>query len=141
MHVAKVLADRAIFRVGQGLIVDWLITTEIEIVGFGSSAIFDAVLQLRRIRPSLSQVEFMLGKARLFDRLAGQLNARQEKALLRMFAEGIDGFKGGLSAKNYITITGAPTATATRDLADMVVKGALVREGELKSTRYFLKLE
>jgi Fic family protein len=90
---------------------------------------------------SLRQVEFMLAKTRLFDRLAGQLNPRQEKALLRMFAEGIDGFKGGLSAKNYMTITGAPSATATRDLADMVAKSALVREGELKSTRYFLKLD
>ncbi|MBY9067409.1 Fic family protein [Hyphomonas sp. WL0036] len=90
---------------------------------------------------SLRQVEFMLAKTHLFDRLAGQLNPRQEKALLRMFAEGIDGFKGGLSAKNYKTITGAPTATATRDLTDMVAKGALVRQGELKSTRYFLKLD
>lgn len=90
---------------------------------------------------SLRQVEFMLAKTRLFDRLAGQLNPRQEKALLRMFAEGIDGFKGGLSAKNYMTITGAPTATATRDLTDMVAKGALAREGELKSTRYFLNLD
>ena len=89
---------------------------------------------------SLRQVEFMLAKTRLFDRLAGQLNPRQEKALLRLFAEGIDGFRGGLSAKNYMTITGAPTATATRDLVDMVSKGALIREGELKSTRYFLKL-
>jgi Fic family protein len=89
---------------------------------------------------SLRQVEFMLAKTRLFGRLAGQLNARQERALLRMFAEGIDGFKGGLSAKNYMTITGAPTATATRDLGDMVIMGALVREGQLKSTRYFLKL-
>lgn len=90
---------------------------------------------------SLRQVEFMLTKTHLFDQLAGQINTRQERALLRMFAEGIDGFKGGLSAKNYMTITGAPTATATRDLADMVAKGALVREGELKSTRYFLKLD
>lgn len=49
--------------------------------------------------------------------------------MLRMFAEGIDGFKGGLSAKKYMTITGAPTATATRDLTDMVAKGALVRQG------------
>lgn len=89
---------------------------------------------------SLRQVEFMLAKTRLFDQLSGQLNPRQEKALLRMFAEGIDGFKGGLSARNYMTITEAPTATATRDLAGMVAKGALVREGELKSTRYFLKL-
>lgn len=83
----------------------------------------------------------MLAKTRLFDRLAGQLNPRQEKALLRMFAEGIDGFKSGLSAKNYMTITGAPPATATRDLTDMVAKCALTREGELKSTRYFLTLD
>ncbi|MEH6694075.1 MAG: hypothetical protein V7675_03490 [Hyphomonas sp.] len=69
---------------------------------------------------SRRHVDFMLAKTRLFDRLEGQLNERQEKALLRMFAEGIDGFRGGLSAKNYITITGTPTATATRDLADMV---------------------
>ncbi|WP_291061345.1 hypothetical protein [Hyphomonas sp.] len=90
---------------------------------------------------SLRQVDFMLAKTRLFDWLGGQLNTRQEKALLRMFAEGIEGFKGGLSAKNNMTITGATTATATRDLADMVAKGAIVREGELKSTRYFLTLD
>ncbi|WP_291061348.1 hypothetical protein [Hyphomonas sp.] len=63
---------------------------------------------------SCRQVDFMLAKTRLFDRLEGQLNEWQEKALLRMFAEGIDGFRGGLSAKNYMTITGAPTATALR---------------------------
>ena len=86
------------------------------------------------------QIDFTLAKTRLFDRLAGHFNARQEKALLRMFAEGIDGFKGGLSASNYMTITGAPTATATRDLADLVAKGALIRVGQLKATRYSLNL-
>ncbi len=69
------------------------------------------------------------------------MNERQEQALLRMFAEGIDGFRGGLSAKNDMTITGTPTATATRDLADMVKKGALIPQGELKATRYFLNLD
>ena len=58
-----------------------------------------------------------------------------------MFADGMDGFRGGLSAKNYMTRTGAPTATATRDLADMVKKGALIRQVELKATRYFLNLD
>jgi Fic family protein len=60
---------------------------------------------------TLAQIEFLLSKARVFDRLRGKLNARQEKVLLRIFAEGPEGFKGGLSAANYITITGAPTAT------------------------------
>ncbi len=89
---------------------------------------------------SQKQVEFLLAKTRLFDGLRGQLNQRQEKVLLRIFAEGIVGFKGGLSAKNYMTITGAPTATTTRDLADLVKKSALIRQGERKATRYFLNL-
>jgi Fic family protein len=57
-----------------------------------------------------------------------------------MFREGIDGFKGGLSAENYISITGASRATATRDLQDLVAKGALTRTGERRHTRYHLKL-
>jgi Fic family protein len=53
----------------------------------------------------------------------------------------VDGFKGGLSAENYISITGAARATATRDLQDLVNKGALVRTGALKSTRYHLNID
>lgn len=89
---------------------------------------------------TLDRVHFILAKAKLLDRLRGQLNARQEKALLRMFAEGTDGFTGGLSAANYRTITDAAPATATRDLAELVDLGALCKKGELKHTRYFLKL-
>jgi Fic family protein len=83
-------------------------------------------------------VEFLIDKAKLLERLKGQLNTRQEKALLRMFREGPQGFKGGLSAGNYSTITGASPATATRDLADLVGKGALIRTGERKHARYEL---
>ena len=57
-----------------------------------------------------------------------------------MFREGIDGFKGGLSAENYISISRTSRATATRDLADLVEKGALTKTGELRHTRYFLNL-
>jgi Fic family protein len=64
------------------------------------------------------------------------LNARQEKGLLRILREGPEGFEGGLSAGNYVSITGASPATATRDLADMVEKGALVRYGERRRARY-----
>ena len=56
------------------------------------------------------------------------------------FKEGLSGFKGGLSADNYITITKTSASTATRDLQDLVAKGALTRMGELKSTRYHLNL-
>jgi Fic family protein len=85
-------------------------------------------------------VEFLIEKARFFDRLGNQLNARQQKVLIRMFAEGLEGFKGGLSADNYISIAKTSASTATRDLKDLVGKGALTRTGELKHTRYHLNL-
>ena len=37
----------------------------------------------------------LIEQTRMFDRLRGQLNPRQEKALLRLFREEPDGFKGG----------------------------------------------
>ena len=89
-------------------------------------------------RRTAGLVDFLLDKTRLLDRLRGQLNPRQEKALLRMFREGPEGFKGGLSAGNYTKITRASPATATRDLADLVAKGALIRSGELRHARYHL---
>jgi Fic family protein len=91
-------------------------------------------------RRTVARVEFLIDKTRLLDRLRGQLNDRQERALLRMLREGPEGFKGGLSAGNYVSITGASRATATRDLADMVAKGALVRVGELRHARYYIAI-
>ncbi|HEN5497224.1 TPA: Fic family protein, partial [Legionella pneumophila] len=69
------------------------------------------------------------------------INPRQEKVLLRLFHAGPEGFVGGLSAKNYMSITGATIATTTRDLNDLVKKNILKRTGELKATRYFLNLD
>lgn len=86
------------------------------------------------------RIQFILAKSKMMAELSGKINERQEKALLRMFREGIDGFKGGLSAENYISITGTTTATASRDLRDLVEKGALIKTGELRYTRYFLDI-
>jgi Fic family protein len=74
------------------------------------------------------------------ERVRSQLNFRQEKALLRLFAAGPEGFIGGLSASKYMIITAAPPATATRDLASLVAMGALIRTGENKATRYRLNV-
>jgi Fic family protein len=97
-----------------------------------------AGIALEAQQRSIALVEFVISKTRLLDTLRGKINPRQERALLRMFQEGPDGFKGGLSAGNYMTITGASPATTTRDLADLVEKGALFRSGELKHARYAL---
>lgn len=87
---------------------------------------------------SVRLINFLINKSKLMSSLAGKINSRQERALLRIFAEGLDGFVGGLSAENYRAITKASTATATRDLADLVEKGALIKTGVLRHTRYTL---
>jgi len=86
-------------------------------------------------------IEFLITKAKLFESLKGKINSRQEKVLIRIFKEGVEGFKGGLSAENYISISGATRPTATRDLNDLVAKNALIKTGELKGSRYHLNLK
>jgi Fic family protein len=98
----------------------------------------DAILQAQE--ESMTLLYFLIEKSKMLTALSGQLNPRQEKVLLRMFAEGLNGFKGGLSAENYIAITKTSRATATRDLNDLVQKGALIKSGELRHTRYDLSL-
>lgn len=90
---------------------------------------------------SLAMIDFLIEKTKLYDRLRGKLNARQEKVIERIFREGFDGFKGGLSAENYISITGTSRATATRDLQGLVEKNVLIKSGELKGTRYYLNIK
>jgi len=57
-----------------------------------------------------------------------------------MLRGGPEGFKGGLTAGKYRTVTGASPATTTRDLADLTEKGALFREGEKRHARYKLSV-
>jgi Fic family protein len=99
-----------------------------------SHAILDACIHSQKL------VRFIVEKTRLYDRVRDQLNDRQEKALARMFAAGMEGFQGGLSAEKYIKMTAAPQTTATRDLQRLVELGALTRTGRLKGTRYWLNL-
>jgi Fic family protein len=99
----------------------------------------DVILQAQK--EAMNFLSFLVQKAKMLTALLGKLNPRQEKVLLRIFAEGPCGFKGGLSSENYISITKTSRATATRDLADLVEKGALVKTGELRHTRYWLNLK
>lgn len=96
------------------------------------------ILEAQRV--TLARVGFSVVKAKFYERYRGQFNERQDKVIARMFREGIEGFKGGLSAENYIAIARTSRATATRDLADLVLKGALSRTGERRHTRYALDL-
>jgi len=85
-------------------------------------------------------IDFTLRKTRLLDRFRGRLNERQTQILRRMLEEGPKGFEGGMSAKKYMSITGAPKATATRDLQDLTKKGIFVPTGSGRSTHYQINL-
>jgi Fic family protein len=97
-------------------------------------AVLDAQVRAQRT------IDHIIKKTQLFDRLRDKINERQSKALARMFKEGPDGFKDGMNASKYCTITGASPATATRDLQRLVELGVFKRSGELKHTRYSLAL-
>ena len=86
------------------------------------------------------QIEFTINKAKFFDRFKDQLNDRQLKVVRRILKEGLKGFEGGMSTKNYILITGTSKATATRDLQDLTEKGVLIPSGGGRSTHYEINL-
>lgn len=83
-------------------------------------------------------IDFTIAKGKYYQRFHGMLNKRQEKVVERIFREGPKGFDGGLSADNYMAISGTTASTATRDLQKMVEMGAMKRTGERKGTRYWL---
>jgi Fic family protein len=91
-------------------------------------------------KQTIKQIDFIITKAKFFDTHKENLNSRQLKVINRILLEGPKGFEGGLSAANYRGITKSPTATATRDLQDLVSKGIFAKTGQLKSTRYTLDL-
>ena len=105
-----------------------------------SWVLFFSSIILQAHEESMHLLHFLIEKSKMLNTLSEQINPRQMKVLLRMFAEGPVGFKGGLSAESYIAITKTTRATATRDLTDLVEKGVLVKTGELRYTRYQLNL-
>jgi hypothetical protein len=54
-------------------------------------------------RSTIKRVDFFVAKVRFYETFRDQLNERQDKVIARMFKEGIEGFRGGLSVENYIT--------------------------------------
>jgi Fic family protein len=88
---------------------------------------------------SINLTEFIVKKVKFFDKFKSNLNNRQLKVVERVFREGLHGFKGGLSAENYIRITGTSRATATRDLQDLIHQNAFTKTGTGKGTRYQIR--
>lgn len=86
-------------------------------------------------------IDQALEKARFWSaHAATQFNARQRKTLQKLLDAGDGGFLGGLTAEKHGKITGASKASATRDLTDLLQKGALVSRGVGKATKYYVNV-
>lgn len=97
----------------------------------------------KAIEISLDQVQIAIQKANFWDRAREySLNTRQIKVLNKLLDAGEDGFEGGLSTKKYISIAKTSTATAKRDIADLVSKHLIKQvEGTAgRSVRYVVEL-
>ena len=97
----------------------------------------DRVINAQKI--AREEVDFVLAKTRFYEAYGDQLNDRQARMVLRVFAEGRKGFEGGITTKKYETITKCPNRTASRDLSDLVAKGIIMPlPGGGRTTRYEL---
>ncbi|MEJ7770035.1 MAG: Fic family protein [Chitinophagaceae bacterium] len=85
-------------------------------------------------------IDFILKKSKFFDRFKSVLNERQEKVIRKMLDAGPEGFKGGMSAKKYISIARTSKATATRDLQNLLEMDVLQITGAGRSTNYILNI-
>lgn len=87
---------------------------------------------------AIARVDNVLIKSRFWQRHSQDgLAEKQSKVLNRLLDAGPGGFEGGLTARKYMSLAAVSKATATRHLAELTVKGCLVKlEGGGRSTRY-----
>lgn len=103
-----------------------------EWIFYFSKTILEAQIQAKKI------TYLIVNKTKFLDHVKPLLNERQLKVILKMLDQGIDGFKGGMSANKYMSITKISKATATRDLQDLVEKNIFTTQGAGRSVRYDL---
>jgi len=82
---------------------------------------------------------YIVDKTKFWDRhKESQLNVRQTKVLNKILDMGSENFTGGLSRKKYTIIADTTTATASRDIAELLEKECIkqVEQTTGKNTRY-----
>lgn len=93
---------------------------------------------------SQKQVAYLIQKTRFWDKHRGDnLNERQLKVLNKILDMGSENFEGGLKTKKYQAITKTSTATAARDVKELLKKGCIEQiEGTKgRNTSYRIKLD
>lgn len=85
------------------------------------------------------KLTYIIDKTNFWDKhKQSNLNARQIKVLNKILDIGVDNFQGDLSKKKYITIADTTSATASRDIKELLNLGCIKQvEGTIgKNTRY-----
>jgi Fic family protein len=91
---------------------------------------------------SVRLIDESLIRARFWSEHRGvAVNARQRKVLDKLLEAGPGRFEGGMTPRKYVSLTHASAVTASRDLAELVAHGLLVRAGSGRSTRYDLAID
>lgn len=85
-------------------------------------------------------IQLTIKKVKFFDTHNKNFNDRQRKVINKMLEEGINGFKGGMNVKKYISITSTSKATATRDLQALTEMNVFVNKGLGRSTSYEINI-
>ena len=86
----------------------------------------------------VAAVKFITAKRAYLGKYEAGFSERAKKVILRMFEDGEEGVKAGLSAAKWIRMTKVSKPTATRDLAELVAAGAIIREGDGPTAHYRL---
>jgi len=77
----------------------------------------------------LSAARFVKAKRDYLTKYESGFSERARKVILRMFEDGEEGAKAGLSAAKWMRMAKVSKPTATRDLAELEAQGAIVSEG------------
>ena len=89
----------------------------------------------------VSAMRFVKAKRDYLAQYEGGFSEQARKVVLRMFEDGEEGVKAGLSAAKWMRMAKVSKATATRELAELVAQGAIVPDAlGGPSTRYRLKV-
>ncbi|QKE29975.1 Fic family protein (DUF4172 domain) [Arcobacter acticola] len=84
------------------------------------STLYEALLDTKK------KLAFIVQKTKFWDKYKNNnLNARQIKVLNFILDIGIDDFKGNLSKKKYMSIADTTSATASRDLSELIECGCI----------------
>ena len=88
-------------------------------------------------------LNYILQKTHFWDKhKESDLNARQTKVLNKILDMGVENFDGGLNKRKYIAIAKTTSATASRDIVDLLEKGCIdhVEGSTGRSTNYTVVL-